>query len=385
MLLTRLAICIPTHHGRAQTLRDLLESITRQSATLDSSEMEICVSDNASVDDTARMVGEFQSRLPIRLKYFRFDRDMRGVRNFVNVVDMAEAEYCWLVGSDDMIPPGGITNVLSALARLPGVPAMTSNKLNFDRTLAEYLGPDHDLVLPAEPSRSRVLHGLPEIAQNLGLSFTFMSAHVFRRHLWQNIVSEVGLDRLCATRHFPHSYILLRIAAAEGRWYWLAEYCVIQRMDNFCILEENNRHLGVYAEEITHDLTEVWLATLTSDVSRKHLMSRLFFLYWNPVAVFIYLADRRVTRSDQRSMRAESTRRFGALPLYWVTTYPMLCIPGFISKGIMRFLRTLDLLLPLRSIWEWTHGLLAATLSRFRSGDRDVAAAKSAASAFLDS
>ncbi len=385
MSAVKLAICVPTHEGRAQTLRELLESIARQCSAADQGKIEICVSDNASVDGTSELVREFRARLPIRLKYFRFERDMRGVRNFVKVVELADAEYCWLVGSDDMIPAGGIQKVLSTLARLPGVAAMTFNKLNFDKTLSKFLGPDHDLVLPGNPSQSRMLQGLPEIAQNLALSFTFMSAHVFRRALWANVVEEVGIDKLCATRHFPHSYIFLRMAGAQGHWYWLAEYCVIQRMDNFCILEENNRHLANYAEEITHDLEQVWDATLSGPVGKKPLMKRLFFLYWNPIAVFIYLADPRITRSVQRSMRSEAVRRFRALPLFWASTYPMLCIPSVACRGMVSFLRGFDRVLPIRWIWAWSHAVLAGMLTRLRSGDRNAVGAKSAANSYLDS
>ena len=381
---TRLAICIPTHDGRAQTLRELLESIASQSSALKQSEVEICVSDNASLDGTGELIREFQARLPISLKYFRFARDMRGVRNFVNVVDMAAAEYCWLVGSDDMIPPGGIANVLSTLERLGGVAGMTFNKLNFDRTLSSYLGPDHDLVLPADPSRTRTLNGLPEIAQNLAMSFSFMSAHVFRRKSWTDVVSEVGIDKLCSMRHFPHSYVFLRMAATEGQWYWLADYCVIQRMDNFCILDENQRHLANYAEEITHDLAKVWDTALGTSVDRKRLLSRLFFLYWNPIAIFIYQADGRITASEQRMIRRDAVDRFRALPLFWLTSYPLLWVPGIACRGVMGIVKAVDRVLPLRQAWEWTHTMLAGILSRLRSGDRNAAGAKAAAHSYLN-
>lgn len=380
---TKLAICIPTHHGRMNALKELLESIACQSDTLDRSEVEICISDNASLDGTTELVREFQSRLPLSLKYFRFERDMRGVRNFVNVVDMANAEYCWLVGSDDMIPPDGVKNVLAALAKLPGVSAITFNKLNFDKSLEKYLGPDHDLVLPAKPSQSRMLLGLREIAQNLAMPFTFMSAHVFLRRHWQKVVEEIGIERLCATRHFPHSYIFLRIAGNEDNWYWLADYCVIQRMGNFCILEENSLHLSNYADELTHDLEAVWNLTIDSDASKTQLMGKLLLLYWNPVAVLIYLADSRVTPADQRRLRAELVRRFRPQSLFWITTYPMLWVPGILCRGIMNTLRMLDRVLPLRWGWGWIHTLLATMLTRLRRGDKNISGARSAASAYL--
>ena len=70
--------------------------------------IEICISDNASEDGTAQIVAEFQRQSRFPISYHRFPTDMRGVRNFNNAVEMARAEYCWLVGSDDILLDGGV-------------------------------------------------------------------------------------------------------------------------------------------------------------------------------------------------------------------------------------------------------------------------------------
>src|SRR3989338_4912815 len=115
----KLAICIPTHHGRAPYLRELLGSIAPQMPSGRERQSEICISDNASADGTRELVADLRSSIGVPVKYFRFEQDMRGVRNFLNVVDMAEADYCWLVGSDDLILPGGIERILATLDRSP--------------------------------------------------------------------------------------------------------------------------------------------------------------------------------------------------------------------------------------------------------------------------
>src|SRR5690242_14858031 len=131
----KLAICIPTHHGRAGTLRQLLDSLLRQRDLPAQARVELCISDNASADGTAELVREYQPRSPFPLKYFRFERDMRGVRNFLNVVSMTESDWCWLVGSDDVLVEGGLAQALRALEGHPEARAATVNKLNFDHTL----------------------------------------------------------------------------------------------------------------------------------------------------------------------------------------------------------------------------------------------------------
>ena len=75
----KLALCIPTHHGRAETLRQLLDSVLRQDGLPAPDGLEITISDNASTDGTADLVRHYQRVSPFAVKYFRFDRDMRGV------------------------------------------------------------------------------------------------------------------------------------------------------------------------------------------------------------------------------------------------------------------------------------------------------------------
>lgn len=379
----KLSICIPTHDGRRETLRQVLDCIEREIAAAETELVQVCVSDNASQDGTSEMITERQVRSTYSLKYCRFDRDMRGVRNFVNVVAMADGVYCWLMGSDDIIPAGGVARMLALLDDFPGVPGVTCNKLNFDVTLSRYLGPDHDLVLPSAPGLSRLIRGSSVVARELGLSFSYMSAHVFRRELWLSVVEQVGIEQLDATRHFPHSYIFLRIAACQGLWYWMSEYCVIQRMGNFCILEENRQDHARFADEFTGDLERVWQMTIEDPNVLRDLRGRLCLLYWNPVAVFIYLSDQRMNWSRQNDLRRRLMSRFRDQWFFWTLVFPALCVPAGLYQGMRTLLDLLDRWVPLRKAWRFTHRLLASLLTLLRRGDRDAQRARSAATHFL--
>jgi glycosyltransferase involved in cell wall biosynthesis len=323
------------------------------------------VSDNASIDGTAAMISKLQADYPVPLTYFRFEQDMRGVRNFLNVVDISDAEYCWLIGSDDMLPPQSIAKVLASLETRPGLAGMTVNKLNFDRTLTTPLGPDHELVLPIHPAQSRYLDGI-DIADNLGISFTYMSSHIFRRDAWQNVVDEFSRDRLCSTRHFPHTYIFLRIAEMSSHWYWLSDYCVIQRMGNFCILDENENFLYEYADEFTHDLIQVWDLTNTPPTVKKKLLNRLYFIFWNPISVLVYLSDPRLSFNKQKLMIRNTISRFGRLAKFWIFTFPILLIPAALCRVLMDLLDFTDRWTPARKLLYWLRSAIARGLSYAR-------------------
>lgn len=363
-----LSICIPTHNGRCETLGALLACVGEQCTGLKSDAVQVCISDNASTDRTAEMATKLQADFPVPLTYFRFEQDMRGVRNFLNVVDISDAEYCWLIGSDDMLPPQSIAKVLASLEARPGLAGMTVNKLNFDKTLTTLLGPDHDLVLPIHPTHSRQLNGI-DIADNLGISFTYMSSHIFRRDAWQNVVDEFSRDRLCTTRHFPHTYIFLRIAEMSSHWYWLSDHCVIQRMGNFCILDENENFLYEYADEFTHDLIQVWDLTNTPPMVKKHLLNRLYFIFWNPVSIFVYLSDTRLSLHKQKSMVRDAVSRFGGLVKFWIFTFPILLMPAALCRALMHLLDFTDRWIPVRKSLHWLQSVIARGLSFVRRGN----------------
>ena len=232
----KLAICIPTHHGRAATLRVLLDSILSQGGVPSGDEIEICISDNASTDGTANLVAEVERVSPFPVRYHRFDIDQGGTRNFVQVVDIATAEWCWLVGSDDALLPGALRGALTAIRNNPAAVGITCNKVNFDKTLTAYHSVDHEIALPSHPERSRFLPA-EEAVDQLAIAYSYMSGHLFQRAAWRAVVHSFGIEPLVALRHFPHVFAFASMASRHHGWVWLADYLIIQRLDSCCVME----------------------------------------------------------------------------------------------------------------------------------------------------
>jgi abequosyltransferase len=105
----KLSICIPTFN-RANFIGATLESVLSQVT----SECEIVISDNASTDDTQRVVAEYASRFG-RLRYVRHGTNRGLDGNFDSVIELARGEYCWLLPDDDLMKPGAVSTVLKAL------------------------------------------------------------------------------------------------------------------------------------------------------------------------------------------------------------------------------------------------------------------------------
>ena len=105
----KLSICIPTYN-RANYLARTLDSILKQT----SSDIEIVISDNASTDDTELIVCNYLRQYK-QIKYFKHTTNVGADRNYLKVIELANSDYCWLLGSDDLIINGAIVKVLNEI------------------------------------------------------------------------------------------------------------------------------------------------------------------------------------------------------------------------------------------------------------------------------
>jgi abequosyltransferase len=106
-----LSIAIPTYN-RASCLRLLLENLAPQ--LIGEQRVEVIVSDNASTDDTATVVTQFQ-RAGLPLNYVRNSGNLGADANILQCFSLAFGKYVWVVGDDDVIVPGALSQVLDLL------------------------------------------------------------------------------------------------------------------------------------------------------------------------------------------------------------------------------------------------------------------------------
>ena len=328
----KLAICIPTHDGRMSQLRELLDSIVRQQ--FERSRVEICISDNASNDGSAEMVAEYVKRTEVPIRYFRFSTDM-GVRNFINAIGLAQAEYCWLVGSDDAMMPSSLQTVLTALDQYPDIGGCTVNKLNFDVTLSKPAGADHEIVLPEHSLQAQAFGKRGDAISQLGMTFLFMSAHCFRRDLWNEELLRNGIDKISSINYFAHSYLVSRVAAGQAGWLWLPECLIVQRLGNSSAREELHHRELAYARQSTDDAMAFFLEVTSGEraPSYRELLRKLYVIYWNPIQVLRYKSEQACSFADDIEMLGYCTRTFRQVRLFWLTALPFLLIPSCLVRS----------------------------------------------------
>ncbi len=228
----KISICIPTFN-RARHLENCLHSVL-SSSRYGGLDFEVCVSNNCSTDDTELVVSRLQALLPI--KYRRNQRNLGIPRNFLNVVDMAEGDFVWLVGDDDLLVPDAITRLSILIKEHPSVDFFYVNAYHLSTEFVlSRPQPFDTAMLPmgmAPFSRRQTNGELPFLDLiSPSVSFDFLGGmflSVFRRKNWLDNKQTLDSNALNDERTFshfdntfPHVKIFSR-AYADSRAYFNA-------------------------------------------------------------------------------------------------------------------------------------------------------------------
>lgn len=89
--MTTLSICIPTYN-RSDYLRKTLESIVVQDVFLNSDEINVYISDNASSDNTKELVASYMEKYPNKIFYNRNETNI-GFANLEKVLSLADGKF----------------------------------------------------------------------------------------------------------------------------------------------------------------------------------------------------------------------------------------------------------------------------------------------------
>jgi glycosyltransferase involved in cell wall biosynthesis len=208
--LMHLSICVPTYN-RAQHLANCLESI-RVSRSASKHEVQVCVSDNGSDDSTVDVVRRAGERMDI--KYFRSPSNVGIPKNFLSVVDLADGEFVWLIGDDDLIVPDAVERVCALIAEWPTVDFFYVNAFLLDAAVVlSSSQPFSTADLPPGMDRFSSFEGFggkgvpffrlidPKV------SFDFLGGmylSVFRRANWNAHVGALKSEALSDQRVFSH-------------------------------------------------------------------------------------------------------------------------------------------------------------------------------------
>jgi abequosyltransferase len=231
----KISFCIPTYN-RSSLLSELIGSIVNQVRSERCHEIEICVSDNDSSDDTALMIAEWQARSAVRIVYSKSEVNVGPDLNYMRAVELASGEYCWYFGSDDILAVGALDGMLSNL--LDGADIYLCNRVACDIAMNRI--DDEYWLAPTENSKRYNFSDEIDLinylnsAKDVGALFSFLSSIVFRRERW----NAIELDPSYIGSAYSHVYKLLKFRESGCDFIYLKDHFVLCRGGNDTFMEK---------------------------------------------------------------------------------------------------------------------------------------------------
>lgn len=125
----KISVCIPAYN-RAALLPPLLESILSQNYA--DYEVVICEDHSPERGEIAAVAARYDSTHPGRIRYIENEQNLGYDRNLRRLFDAARGDYVLLMGNDDLLAPGALKCVASAIARHPDVGVVVRSFASFD-------------------------------------------------------------------------------------------------------------------------------------------------------------------------------------------------------------------------------------------------------------
>ncbi len=319
------SLCIPTFR-RAAMLGELLGSIARESGS-ERENLEIVVSEDPSGEGPATLAALEHHRSALPLLRHEVSPERLGFdRNFLRVMSLAQGEWCWMLGDDDVIEPGGLGKALAALRAHPGASGATLGRHAYDATL------EHRIYQrPFRQAATREFTDAGEMFLALLDQLGFLSSTVLRRSVFERVAGEPKTQGFLGSG-YVQMWLLMRMVQAEPRWLALAEPCVGWRADNDSF---NERGL---------------LGRLRMDVEGYARVSAGIFGLDSPVhrQAMAFVARSHVRHHIVRAKLGGASlaytrdalglclRHYARHPAWWLHTFPLLLLPA----GLLRRARS---------------------------------------------
>jgi len=172
--------------------------------------VQICISDNGSTDATKQVIDEAGKVLTIK---YRVNQSNIGLaRNFLEVVQMADGEFVWMLGDDDLLMPGACEKIIELIKNHSLVDYFYVNSSHLSVEYVQGFSQPFELEnLPKAMQRfsSRAESGELLFFELIDpkISFDFLGGiflSVFRRSMWLSHVDCLDKHALADSRVFSH-------------------------------------------------------------------------------------------------------------------------------------------------------------------------------------
>jgi len=171
------SICIPTYNN-ARFLRESLNSIVNQTYP----NKEIIISDNASTDNTEKIVEEYVEKY--KVKYYKNEKNIGAEANFSKCIQLTNGEYIAIFHSDDLYLPNMVEKQVQAFQDNISVGAVFT-QANYINSYGKIIG---ESKLPNE-LRNKKIYYFSEIFLSIlnNLNFLVCPSVMVRNNIYKKL------------------------------------------------------------------------------------------------------------------------------------------------------------------------------------------------------
>ena len=126
-----ISVCIPAYN-RASVLPALLDSLITQEYP--HFEIVICEDQSPEREKIRETVVRYQAAYPGLIRFFENETNLGYDGNLRRLIERASGRYCLFMGNDDLLCPGALRVVASALERHPNVGVVLRSYAAFDES-----------------------------------------------------------------------------------------------------------------------------------------------------------------------------------------------------------------------------------------------------------
>lgn len=312
----KLSICIPTYN-RAEFIGETIQSAIDAAEGI--SGIEIVISDNASTDNTKNIVDSYKEFFP-NITYFCWDKNMGADINFLKAIQIADGEFCWLMGSDDKIEKNGINIILKYLQ--DGLCGLSVNSQEYKLDLKEKI-----IKKPqVKQTENSIFINADDCLINLGVYFGYMSAQIVNKKEWDKVVLDSNLHNYINLNGYIHMYIIGMMLKNNPNWIYIYDKCVGWRGENDSILMSEGRlkrlAVDVYGYEKIFNGLSYKKGSLVYDETMKKLCSSHI---WSAI---LSAKLENMPLSFYKKAFKMCFNAYKQFPIFWLKVFPLFLIPS---------------------------------------------------------
>ena len=287
-----ISICIPTYN-RPESLLNCLNSLSLQSKK----NFEVCISDNCSKKNIARLIQPFKKKLKIR--YNRNSRNLGFALNLLKVSKMAKGDFIWFLGDDDLIIKNGIEKLHNIIKKNTKCDFFWVNSFYLNKDFLENFSyPFNTKNLPKKMrqhsplTKSRKLKFFDLIDKKISFDYLLgIFVCVFRREKWLKNLHVIDKELIKDTRvwsNFENTCFFIKIfcsAFSKSNAYFCAKPLSVSLHG---IREWGNLYPFVEIVRIPEalDYYRSKGLSLSSYIFNKNYALRNFFNYFIKIFIF---------------------------------------------------------------------------------------------------